>query len=70
MTNFPIVFAQAASVGYWAIMLVVICGIIGIAMVVIRQSGIAIPGFIVTIFWIILAVFLGVAAIKFVMSNL
>lgn len=49
----------------WIIIAIVIAGIIGVAMVVAKQAGIVIPGFIVTIFWIVLAVFVGVIAIKF-----
>ena len=54
----------------WIIVAIVLAGIIGIAAVIIRQSGIAIPGFVITIFWIVLAVVVGVVAIKFLASML
>ena len=66
-------FAQAglaATIGWWAIVLIVIAGIIGIVLVIVRQAGIAIPQFIITILWIILAVIIGVLAIKLILSML
>jgi hypothetical protein len=47
------------------IMAIVIAGIVGIAMIVIRQAGISIPGWIINIFWIVLVVVVAVVAIKF-----
>ncbi len=44
---------------------IVIAGIVGIALVVIRQAGIAIPGWVIQILWIVLAVVVAVVAIKF-----
>lgn len=63
-----IVLAQAAWVAHWAIIALIVAGIIGILLVVIRQSGVQIPGFIITILWICLAVVIGVVAIKFLLS--
>ena len=54
----------------WAILIVVIAGIVGIVLVCLRQFGIQIPDFIVKILWIILCVVVGVLAIKFVASML
>lgn len=66
-----LVFAQAlipATVGHWLIIAIVVAAIIGIAMVVARQAGITIPPFVITIAWIILAVVVGVLAIKFLVG--
>lgn len=52
----------------WVIIAIVVAGVIGIAMVVVKQAGIAIPPFVVTIFWICLCVVVGVIAIKFLAS--
>lgn len=52
----------------WLIMIVVIIGAIAIAYVVTNAVGIAIPAFIITILWIVLAVVIGVVAIKFIWS--
>ena len=44
------------------------CGIVGIAYVVIGQTGVAIPPFIITLLWIVAAVFVGVLLIRALMS--
>jgi len=49
----------------WIVIVIVIAGIIGIALVVVRQAGISIPGWVVQILWIVLAVVVAVVAIKF-----
>ena len=53
-----------------AIAIIVIAGIIGIVMVVLRQMNVAVPKFIVNILWIIFAVVIGVVAIKVLVSLL
>lgn len=53
-----------------AIFVVVILGVVGIVLVVAKQMGVAIPPFIITIFWIVLAVVIGIVAIKFIASLL
>jgi hypothetical protein len=58
----------ALTVAQWAIVIIVIAGIVGIVMVIMRQAGVAIPPFIVTVLWIILAVVVGVVAIKFLVG--
>ena len=68
-----IAFAQALTAAVliqWAIVIIVICGIVGILLVVCRAAGVAIPGFIITILWILLAVVVGVVAIRFMASIL
>lgn len=63
-------FAQAATVAHWAVVLILICGVIGVLFVVVRATGVAIPPFVITIFWIVLACVIGVAAIHFLMAYL
>lgn len=60
----------AYSIIQVALFLVVILGIVGVVLVIARQMGVQIPQYIVTIFWIILAVIVGVIAIKFLASLL
>lgn len=55
---------------HWLIVAIVVAGCIGIAFVVAKQAGITIPPFIITILWIVLAVVIGVVAIKFLVSLL
>ena len=58
-------YAAGSDLIHWIIVAIVCAGIIGIALVVIRQAGIAIPEWIITILWIVLAVVVAVVAIKF-----
>ncbi len=50
---------------HFIVIAIVVAGVIGIALVVVRQAGIVIPAFVLTIFWICLAVFVAIVAIKF-----
>ena len=50
------------------IIVIVIAACVGITMVVLRQAGITIPPFILTIAWIVLAAFVAIFAIRLVMS--
>jgi hypothetical protein len=63
-----ILFAQGLDAGAlvrWIVVILVLAGVIGIAYVVAQQAGIAIPPFLVRIFWIVVAVVVGVVAITF-----
>ncbi len=53
-----------------AIIIVVAAGVIAIVVAILRQLNIAIPAFIINILWIILAVVIGVVAIKFITTML
>ena len=64
------VLGQVASLAHLVILVIVVAGILGIALIVLRQSGISIPPFIVSIGWIIIAVLLGVMAIRMIMTYL
>lgn len=69
-----VLFAQhrlsELSLVQWAILIVVIAGIVGIVLVCLRQFNIAIPQFVINILWIVLCVVVGVLAIKFIASML
>lgn len=68
-----LLLAQAVA-GYgliqWLIVAIVVAAIIGVVFVVIRQTGIVIPPFIISIFWILLAAVVGIVAIRFLWSLL
>lgn len=70
--NTALLIAQASlsslTIVQWAILIVVVAGIIGIVLVCLRQFGIGIPGFVTQIFWILLCVIVGVLAIRFLAS--
>ena len=61
---------MGAVIVHWVIVALVIAGVVGIAYVVAQQAGISIPPFIVKIFWIVLAVVIGVVAITFLAQYL
>ncbi len=50
------------------IFIIILCGVIGILFVVLRQTGVNIPPWIVTIFWIVVVCFVAIFAIKLLMS--
>lgn len=51
-----------------AVFCIVVAGIIGVVYVITRQVGVQIPPWIITIFWILLAVVVGVFAVRFLAS--
>jgi hypothetical protein len=53
----------------WAIWLIVLAGIVVITYVGLTALGVAIPGWVVTIFWVVLVVVVVVAAIKFLATR-
>lgn len=60
--------AQAMNGGlvYWAKIIILIGAIIGIVYVILRQMGVAIPPFLITVLWIVLAAIVGLVAINFI----
>jgi hypothetical protein len=71
------IMAQAGMQGGWGsgwslmqiiITIIVIAACIGIMFVALRQFGVQIPPFVVTIFWIVVAAFVAIFAIRLIMS--
>lgn len=58
------------SIIQWAILIVVLAGVVGIVLVCLKQFGIAVPGFVIAIGWIVICVMIGVLAIKLIASLL
>lgn len=50
------------------ILVVIIAACVGILYVALQQFGVAIPRFVVLIFWIVVCAFVAIAAIRFVAS--
>lgn len=50
----------------WIIIAILVAGAVAVLVVVLKQFGVAIPPFVVTIFWILVAVVIGVVAVKFI----
>lgn len=63
-------FAQigAYSIGQIAILCVVIAAIVALVFIALRKFGIAIPDWVVQVFWVIVVTFVVVGAIKLVMA--
>jgi hypothetical protein len=53
------------SVGHWVKVIIIVAALIAIGYVILRQLGVQIPPFIVTIFWILVAVVIGLVALNF-----
>jgi hypothetical protein len=62
------ILAQLAgySLVHLLVMVVVIAACVGIVLIALRQFGVAIPPFMVQIFWICLCAVIAIFAIKFV----
>jgi hypothetical protein len=56
------------SIVQFAVLIIVAAAVVGIVWTILNQMGVAIPGFIVTILWILLAAFIGIAALYFLVS--
>lgn len=62
--------AQVAgySIVHWVIMIIVIAAVVAIMHIVLGKMGVAIPDWVVQIFWIIVLAVVGILAIKFIFS--
>ncbi len=61
-------FVGSYSIVQLVILAIVLIGVFGILFVVLRQSGVNIPPFIVTIFWIVVCCAVAIFAIRLLMS--
>lgn len=50
------------------ILAIVVAGVIGVALVIFNRLGVAVPDWIMQVIWIVLAVVIGVMAIRFIAS--
>jgi uncharacterized protein (DUF983 family) len=56
------------SLAQMAITVIVAAGIVGVALIVVRQAGVEIPGWVIQVFWIIVACVIGIMAIRFLIG--
>jgi hypothetical protein len=56
------------GVADWAIAIVIIAGIAAAVFLALRQLGVAIPAWVIQLFWILVVVFVVVAAIRLLAS--
>ena len=57
-------FGTVGSIGQFVITLMIIAGVIGVGLAFLTWRKVTIPEPIVTIFWIVVAVFVGVWAVR------
>ncbi len=50
------------------IFIIILCGVFGVLFVVMKQTGVQIPPWIMTIFWIVVVCFVAIFAIRLLMS--
>jgi hypothetical protein len=58
----------AGTVGYWGVILLIVAGVVGIVYVIARAVGVEIPGWLIQCGWIVVAVCVGVVAIKLIIG--
>lgn len=56
------------NIVHWVILIIVVAAIIGILFVALRQFGIAIPAWLIQVFWIVVAAIVCIGAIKLIAS--
>ena len=65
----PILFGSIIdTVAFWGIVILIVCGIIGVVYIILGVLKVAPPAWLVNILWVILAVIIGVIAIGFLAS--
>lgn len=65
-----VLLAQVAAWGLaqWAIAIIIVCAVVAIVFIGVRQMGVTIPPFIINILWILFVALICIAAIKFLLS--
>ncbi len=64
------ILAQFAgyTVAHWIIMIIILAAVIAVMYVVLGRMGVAIPAWVIQIFWILVVAVVGIMAIKFLLS--
>jgi hypothetical protein len=60
--------AGGYSIGQIAIAVVIVAAVVALVVIALRQFGIAIPPWVVQVFWVIVVAFIVICAIKLVLS--
>lgn len=56
------------TVGEIAVALIVVLAIVAVVVVITRGMGVAIPGWLIQVFWIVVAAAVGILAVRFLLS--
>ena len=59
---------SAFGIVQWVILAIVICGVVGIALIAAKHSGIDIPPYVKPIVWIVVLCVVAIVAIKIIAS--
>lgn len=59
---------QAWSIGDWLIAIIALAGAIAVTYIILGVFEVKIPDWIVKIFWVVLAVAIGIIAIRFILN--
>jgi hypothetical protein len=59
---------MVTSIATWVMLAIIIGAVIAIGYVILRQMGIAVPPWAVTVFWIFVAAIVGILAIKLLLQ--
>lgn len=68
LLNLSLLAWVPSSIGEWAIAIVIVAAMVALVYVALKQFGIAIPQWVQTVFWILVAAVVIVGAIRFLMS--
>jgi hypothetical protein len=77
LVRFALRFAPLADIGFHGIGIgqlviyaIIVAGIVAVLYVVLQKLGVAIPGWVIQLFWIVVVVVVGVFVVRFLMSLL
>jgi hypothetical protein len=61
-------FYAAWGIAQWAIAIIIVAGIVAVVVIILKAFEIQIPAWFIKILWVLLAVVVGIVAIKFLIS--
>ena len=61
-------FINSLSIGEMAILVVIIAAVVALVAIALRKFGVAIPDWVVQVFWVLVVAVVIIFAIRFVMS--
>lgn len=64
----PLALTFPGGIGGLAVMVILVAAVVAIVFVACRQMGVAIPAWVIQIFWILIVAVVCIAAIKFLLG--
>jgi hypothetical protein len=56
------------GIGEISVTIIIVAAIIAVVFVITRAMGVPIPGWVITVFWIVVAAFVAIVAIRFLLT--